>query len=269
METPVDEEPNVNETEEKLISLQRTNDELTSEIEQLKKQLTENHNLMLEQSQNEEKFKVDSVEDKELIIELQSQLARLNEDNQNVAVEIEKIRTANETDRQMFSENFESEKSKLLNDMSVLNQTLDQSQSELKELSDKNADLTSKLEECTIRLNERDAEISEVNSALERLQQKRSQENEELFSEMREINEALKNRGDVISKQKQSIGELNDKIDQLQQQIEQLTSVNDAANKQIEQLNDRVKEMENKSFVDGKFHQAISCASRCNRFYSW
>lgn len=243
-------EQNIQENEEKIMLLQKTNDELSSEMEQLKKQLTENHSLMLEKSQNEDMCKGNVI----IIADLQSQLNHLNEDNQNLAAEIEKLRNANETDRQNITQDFESEKSKWLNDIDQLNETVNQNQVRLNDSSNQNVELTSKLEECTVQLEEKNAEINELNGALEQLQKKRSQENEELLSEMREINEALKNRGDVISKQKQSMGELNEKIDQLQQQIAQSTIVNDGANKQIEQLNDRVKEMESKSFVDGKFN---------------
>lgn len=248
----------IQENEEKIISLQRTNEELTSEIEQFKKQLTESRNFMLEKSQAEERFIADIVEDKKIIAGLHSQLTHLTEDNQTLANEIEKIRNANEVDLQQLSNDCESEKSKLQEDIDTMNRTLDENQAVQNGLSEKNAELMNELEACTSRLNEKSAEVDELNGALEQLQQKRSQENDELLSEMREINEALKNRGDVISKQKQSIGELNDKIDQLQHQLVQLSAVNDAANKQIEQLNERLKEMESKSFVDGKSFSGFS-----------
>lgn len=258
-------EPKIQESEEKVALLQRTNEELTSQIEHLTNQLTENQNVISLQSQNEEKFKLDIVEDKKIITELQSQLSQLNEQNQNLSAEMETIRNANEMDRQTFSEDLESEKKRLINDIDTLNRTLDQNRVELKDLSDKNADLISELEGRAIQLNEKEAEVDELKGALDKLQQKRSQENEELLSEMREINEALKNRGDVISKQKQSIGELNDKIEQLQQQVAQLNVTNDSGNKQIEQLNDRIKELESRSFVDGGFIKMFNLSPHLNR----
>lgn len=245
-------ESNVKEQEEKLSVLQKRNEELTTEIEQLKKQLTESNNLILEKSQMETNFKDSSDEDKKIIAELQSQLNGLIKDNQNFALEIEKIRNANEIDRQMLSDGFETEKSELLNQCDTLKQSYELSQTELNQIKDKDSNLKSQLEEFTIRLNEKQTEVNDLKGALEQLQRKRSQENDEMLSEMREITEALKNRGEVISKQNQSIGELNDKIDQLQQQMAQLNIVNDAANREIEQMHDRIKEMENKSIVDGK-----------------
>ncbi|XP_037049807.1 GRIP and coiled-coil domain-containing protein 2 [Bradysia coprophila] len=247
------------ESAEKAIHLlQATNDELTSEIEDLKKQLADHDNLMLEKSQNEES---DRGEDKKTIAELQTQCSRLNEDNQKLAAEIEHIRSNHEVDRQSSSDDFECEKSKFLNDIDTLNRTLNEHQSKLNALSDANADLINKLEERTVQVNEKTAELNDLNGALEQLQQKRSQETDELLSEMREINEALKNRGDVISKQKQSIGELNDKIDRLQTENAQLNVANDAANKQVDHLNDRVKELESKSFVDDS-QMSVSTISR-------
>lgn len=242
-------ELNANEIEEKIISLQTTNDDLSNQVEQLQKQLVDNSNSMLEKSESDEAFRTESLADKKTITELQSQLNRSIEDNQNLSVKIEELRNADETNRQKLVDDFEIERTKLLNDVDKLNETLDRNRMELNE---KMGNLTSELNDYKIRANDREVEVNELRGALEQLQQKRSQENEELLSEMREINEALKNRGDVISKQKQQIGELNDKIDQLQQRIGELNGLNETANKQIEQLNDRVKEIESKTYVDGK-----------------
>lgn len=245
-------EPNIKELEEKMSVLVRENEDLTTEIEQLKKQLTESNNLIVEKSQMLENSKDNRDEDKKIITDLQSQLNGLIEDNQHFVSEIEKIRNASEIDRQILSESFEKEKSDLLSQCDSLKQAFELSQIELNQIKDTNSNSANQLEEFEIRLIEKQTEVNDLKGSLEQLQQKRSQDNEEMLSEMREITEALKNRGDVISKQKQSIGELNDKIDQLQQQMVQLNIVNDAANREIEQMHDRVKELENRSLADGK-----------------
>lgn len=241
-----------NTNEEKLSLLQTTNDKLTQQIDQLKQQLADDRNSMFEKAQNEETLRVDSADAKKTISDLQAQLERSAEDNQKLAAEIDEIRNAYEAKRQKLSDDFQSENAKLLHDVDHLRQTLGSNRAEASELNEKISTLTNELSECTVRAKQKEAEANELSGALEQLQQKRSQENDELLSEMREINEALKNRGDVISKQKQTIGELNDRIERLQQQTAELSNANETANKLIEQLHDRVKEMESKACVDGK-----------------
>lgn len=76
--------------------------------------------------------------------------------------------------------------------------------------------------------------------------QSKQMEMDELLSEMRELNEALRNRGDIISKQEQKIAGLNAELTDKVSHVERLVV-------EHEQLNEKLREADSIPRMHGKF----------------
>lgn len=102
--------------------------------------------------------------------------------------------------------------------------------------------------ETTLAEAERNLQIKiDRNQKLEETDQQMKQKNDELLIEMREINEALKNRGDVISKQNREISELHGSLEKSANRLGELEDEVKQKMATVEKLTSSVREYETRA----------------------
>lgn len=112
--------------------------------------------------------------------------------------------------------------------------------------------MSGKASELETLLSESDEKIANLKADNAEILQKKASETEELLNEMREINEALKNRGDVISKQTNRITEMEAEITKNKKRMVELEANCNEKNMEINRLSGLLNDFERASVANGK-----------------
>lgn len=107
------------------------------------------------------------------------------------------------------------------------------------------ADLQSASKEAERKVTLVQSHSEQLIAEKENVIQSKQMEMDELLSEMRELNEALRNRGDIISKQEQRIAGLNAELTDKESRVERLVV-------EHEQLNERLREADSMPRMHGE-----------------
>lgn len=142
-----------------------------------------------------------------------------------------------------------------INQMQQLTQIL---QKERSEQQSTQQSLEQKFERETAQLEANCVELRQHNEDLQTRYQLKEHEHAELLAEMRELNEALKARGDVISR-------MQEQHDKSHKELKDLTENLDARTKQMELLQVRVDELEHHEQMNGDAQSDVLSTSTISR----
>lgn len=177
--------------------------------------------------------------------EIQSQIDKYQSKMEALERDLEaknqEIITANENVVQMSKKNEE-----IVKEVESLRQTECQQCLDHKE-KEANCDL--ELTKLRDSLTESNVELQKKiqrTTELEKYEEQMKQKNDELLVEMREINEALKNRGDVISKQNKEISDLQGSLEQSANRLRELEGEVKEKMAAVEKLTSSVRDYENR-----------------------
>lgn len=109
-----------------------------------------------------------------------------------------------------------------------------------------NAELQSELKDAERKMTALQSQYDQLLVDKENVIQSKQMEMDELLSEMRELNEALRNRGDIISKQEQKIAGLNAELSDKMSHVERLVV-------EHEQLNEKLREADSMPRMHGRW----------------
>uniref|UniRef100_A0A182T179 GRIP domain-containing protein n=1 Tax=Anopheles maculatus TaxID=74869 RepID=A0A182T179_9DIPT len=250
--------------------LQNQNSKLLEVNQQVvQKLVVENQNLEAQLAQLAEKLQKNILKSKEAVdrcevLEKESEsrkmeLEKLDSEKNRLLEEVKLARTENDTISERFSSDLKEKDDKII----ALERKLEETKEKALQESDKTANATQ------THIQTLEEQITTLNDNCDRLKG----ENGELLSELKEINEMLKDRGEVINLQLSKIAELQDKLSRtetievqpLKLQIDQLQKLVTEKDTELERQRDELATALNRSNVSFDAQSDVMSTSTISR----